>query len=61
MNIWWGILGTISDATGRLEREPVASDVWLNTELEVYFHARAMFRTTRRNQTTWWSEFELAE
>ena len=61
VSIWWGILGTISDATGRLEREPVAGDVWLNTELEVYFHARVVFRTTRRNQTTWWSEFELAE
>lgn len=61
VRLWWGIVGSISDATGRLDREPVAGDVWLNTELDVYFHARVLFRTTRRNQTMRWSEFELAD
>ena len=61
VRLWWGIVGSISDAAGRLEREPVAGDVWLNTELDVYFHARVLFRTTRRNQTLHWSEFELAD
>ena len=61
VRLWWGILGSISNATGRLERAPVAGDVWLNTELDIYFHVRVLFRTTRRNQTTQWSEFELAE
>ena len=40
---------------------PVAGDVWLDTEFEVYFHVRVLFRTTRQNTTTQWSEFELAE
>ena len=61
VRLWWGILGSISNATGRLERAPVAGDVWLNTELDIYFHVRVLFRTTRRNQTNQWSEFELAE
>jgi hypothetical protein len=61
VRLWWGILGSISNATGRLEREPVAGDVWLNTELDIYFHVRVLFRTTRRNQTNQWSEFELAD
>ncbi len=61
VRLWWGILGSISDATGRLERRPVAGDVWLDTEFEVYFHVRVLFRTTRRNTTTQWSEFELAD
>lgn len=61
VRLWWGILGSISNATGHLERRPVAGDVWLNTELAVYFHVRVLFRTTRRNTTTQWSEFELAD
>ena len=61
VRLWWGILGSISNATGRLERRPVAGDVWLNTEFDVYFHVRVLFRTTRRSTTTQWSEFELAD
>ncbi len=61
VRLWWGILGSISNATGRLERRPVAEDVWLNTEFDVYFHVRVLFRTTRRSTTTQWSEFELAD
>ena len=61
VRIWWGIIGSISDATGRIERRPVVDDVWMDTELEVYFHARVLFRTTRRNITTQWSEFEIAD
>ncbi|MXW36033.1 MAG: hypothetical protein F4Z60_11270 [Chloroflexi bacterium] len=61
VRLWWGIIGSISDATGRLERRPVAGDVWLDTEFEIYFHVRVLFRTTRRNTTTQWSEFERAD
>ena len=61
VRLWWGILGSISDAAGRLERRPVAGDVWLNTEFDVYFHVRVLFRTTRRSTTTQWSGFELAD
>ena len=61
VRLWWGILGSISNATGRIERRPVAGDVWLNTEFDVYFHVRVLFRTTRRSTTTQWSEFELAD
>ena len=57
----WGIIGSISDATGRLARRPLADGVWLDTEFDVYFHARVLFRTTRQNTTTQWSEFELAD
>ena len=61
VRLWWGILGTISNATAHLERQPIAGDVWLNTQLDVYFHVRVLFRTSRRGQTTQWSAFELAE
>ena len=59
VRLWWGILGSISDATGHLEREPIAEDAWLATELDIYFHVRMLFRTTRRGETTHWDQFEL--
>ena len=58
VRLWWGILGNISQVTGHFEREPIAEDVWLPTEVDIYFHVRVLFRTTRRSQTTHWSEFE---
>ena len=59
VRLWWGIVGSISDATGHFEREPIAEDAWLATELDIYFHVRVLFRTTRRGETTHWDQFEL--
>ena len=59
VRLWWGILGNISEVTGHLEREPIAEDTWLPTEIDIYFHMRVLFRTTRRGETTRWSGFEL--
>ena len=61
VRLWWGIIGSIPDATGRLERRPVADNVWLDTEFEVYFYLRMLFHTTRQNTMTRWSEFELSD
>ena len=58
VRLWWGILGSISDVTGHYEREPIAEDVWLPTEVDIYFHVRVLFSTTRRGETTHWSDFE---
>ena len=59
VRFWWGILGSISDVTGHFEREPIAEDVWLPTEVDIYFHVRVLFSTTRLGETTHWSDFEL--
>ncbi len=58
VRLWWGILGSISEVTGQFEREPVADDVWLNSKVDMYFHVRVLFSTSRRGQTTLWDEFE---
>ena len=59
VRLWWGILGNISDVTGHFEREPIADDVWLPTEVDLYFNVRVLFSTTRRSETTHRSDFEL--
>ena len=58
VRLWWGILGSISNARGHYEREPIAEGVWLATELDIYFRVRVLFRTTPRGETTEWTAFE---
>ena len=58
VRLWWGILGNISDVTGHFEREPITEEVWLPTKVDIYFHVRVLFSTTRRGETTHWSDFE---
>ncbi len=58
VRLWWGILGSISNATGRFEREPVDEDAWMATEFDLYFQVRVLFSTTRRGETTRWSDFQ---
>ncbi len=58
VRLWWGIVGSVSDATGHIERRPITETVWLPAELDIYFQMRVLFRTTRRAETTQWSGFE---
>ena len=53
---WWGILGSISDATGHIDRRPVDDGVWIPSEVDIYFHTRVLFRTTRRRETSVWRD-----
>lgn len=58
VRFWWGILGSVSDANGHFERVPVADNIWLASEFDVYFHVRALFSTSRRREATVWSAFK---
>ena len=58
VRLWWGILGSVSQGRGNFERTRVGDDAWLASEVDVYFQLRVLFRTSRRRQTTHWSQFE---
>ena len=58
VRFWWGILGSVSEATGHFERIQVADNTWLASEVDVYFHVRALFSTSRRREKTAWDAFE---
>ena len=58
VRFWWGILGSVSEASGHFERIPIADGAWLASEVDVYFHVRALFSTSRRREITVWSAFE---
>ena len=58
VRLWWGILGSVSEATGHIERRPITEAAWLPAELDIYFQMRVLLSTTRRAETTEWSGFE---
>ena len=58
VRIWGGLLGSVSDATGHIERRRVTEGVWLPSEVDIYSHVRVLFSTNRRGETTQWSQFE---
>jgi hypothetical protein len=57
VRLWWGILGSVSNVTGRVERRPIAEDVWMPDEVDVYYEYRVLFSNSGRGGTTRWSDF----
>lgn len=57
VRLWWGILGSVSNVTGRIERQPIADGVWMPDEIDIYYEYRVLFSNSRRGRTTRWSDF----
>jgi len=57
VRLWWGILGSVSNVTGRVERRPISEDVWMPDEIDAYYEYRVLFSNSRRGETTSWSDF----
>ena len=58
VRLWWGLLGTISQARGSFDRHPVAEEVWAPLQLETFVDARVLFRSRRRAELSRWRDFE---
>ena len=52
----WGLVASLSQATGRLEFERVEPDVWLPSLFELRVDIRLLFRTQRRRIVREWRE-----
>ena len=59
--LWWGVLGTIYEARGALDRSPVIDDTWGQIQYETYSDIRVLFKRTRRAELQQWRQFELIE
>lgn len=58
VRLWWGMLGSIQQARGSLDRGPVLGDVWARIQFESYSDVRVIFRRTRRAEFRQWRDFE---
>ena len=58
VRLWWGMLGSIQQARGSLDRGPVLGDIWARIQFESYSDVRVVFRRTRRAEFRQWRDFE---
>lgn len=61
VRLWWGLLGTIHEVYGVVDREPVLNELWAKTRQEVYADVRVFFSRSRRIQIGQWRDFVPSE
>lgn len=61
VRLWWGMLGSIQQARGSLDRGPVLGGIWARIQFESYSDVRVVFRRTRRAEFRQWRDFELID
>lgn len=61
VRLWWGVLGSIAEARGSLDRAPVVDDIWSEIQTETYTDIRVLFRRTRVAELRQWQRFELVK
>ena len=61
VRLWWGMLGSIQQARGSLDRSPVLGDIWARIQFESYSDVRVVFSRTRRSEFRQWRDFELLD
>jgi hypothetical protein len=58
MKLWWGLIGSIQEVKGTMQREEVDSGVWFPTGFDLYLKGRIFFRSLHSRQQVRWSEFD---
>ena len=61
VRLWWGVLGSIQQARGSLDRSPVLGDIWARIQFESYSDVRVIFSRTRRSEFRQWRDFEFVD
>jgi hypothetical protein len=59
VNIGWGILGSIGELSGEINRRPVDGDIWMPDEIQFFLNGRVFFSNLHRRETLNWSNFRL--
>ncbi len=58
VKLWWGLIGSISQAEGTVERRPVADGVWLPRRFEMLLNGRIFFSSLHRRQEVHWTDVQ---
>lgn len=61
IRIWWGLVGSISEMRGSVERAKVSEDIWLPSRFDIYLNGRILFRSLHRKEFIEWSDFQPIE
>jgi len=58
VKLWWGLIGSIQEVKGTVQRQEVDSGVWFPTGFDLYLKGRIFFRSLHSRQRVRWSEFD---
>lgn len=58
VRMWWGLLGSLSEVKGRLDRTEVDDGVWLPSRFDLYVKGRALFRSLHFKSAVRWHGFK---
>ncbi len=57
VKIGWGIVGSIGEISGEIQRRPVEGDIWLPDEIQFFLKGRVLFSSLHRRERITWSDF----
>jgi len=57
VRIWGGLIGSVSQATGRLARSEIAPGLWYPTSFDLSLNGRILFRSLHQRMTIRWLDF----
>ncbi|MEE8585371.1 MAG: hypothetical protein V3T83_11015 [Acidobacteriota bacterium] len=60
VRLWWGMIGSISQLEGTVDRSRIASNDWFPTHVEFYLKGRILFNSLHFRRKVRWSGFEEA-
>lgn len=57
VKIGWGLVGSIGEVTGEIQRRPVDGEIWLPDEMQFLIKGRVLFSSLHRRERMTWSDF----
>jgi hypothetical protein len=57
VKLWWGLIGSISDMAGTIERVELEDGLWMPEKFELYMNGRILFSSLHRREEIQWSGF----
>ncbi len=58
VKLWWGLIGSIQEVKGTVQRQEVDPGVWFPTGFDLHLKGRIFFRSLHSRQKVRWSEFD---
>lgn len=56
--LWWGVVGSISQVQGLMERREIENNIWFPSCFKFYMKGRILFRSLHSRRQSSWSNFQ---
>lgn len=59
IRIWWGLIGSISQVDGLVERKPLRDGIWVADRFQIYLKGRILFSSIHKIEKADWRSWEV--